>query len=136
MGTKNSKKSQTPTSSENDISLMAINPDGVGFAHIVEHGPDSADHPWTKITYNSEGVITKGEIATAEDIPMASDDPTTVKEKFDMINKIVPTEEMTANRMLITDDTGKVIPSSITTAQMNAMLFFEDAYVSLPDLPS
>ena len=111
---------------------------GTGFAHSVDHSQDGqANTPWTKITFNEEGVVTKGEDATASDVKMSSTDETTVAEKIESIEQTVPTEALTASRVIVTDENGKLAVSDIPSEKLGSLIFFEEASVEdLTDLPT
>lgn len=110
---------------------------GTGFAHIVDHSTDGqANKPWTKITFNNEGVVTKGENATGSDIKVSSTDNTTIDAKITELNKVVPSS-LTPYRVIVTDSTGKLIASEInSTNQLPRIIICEEYGDSgLQDVP-
>ncbi len=116
-----------------DIADMA---GGTGFAHSVDHSTDGqAGTAWTQITFNTEGVITKGEKATGENINLSSTDATTIAEAFDNIGKVVPTNPVTANRVIISDASGKMTAGDLTTEKLARVVLFEEASTAVDDLP-
>ena len=111
---------------------------GTSFAHAVDHSSDGqANTPWTKITFNEEGVIEKGEIATGSDIQVSDSDPTTVAEKFDEIGKVIPNAaDLESERVVITDSTGKIATAGMTTDQLLRVIIFEEGGSTVDPLPT
>lgn len=111
---------------------------GTGFAHAVDHSTDGqANKPWTKITFNAEGVIEKGEIATGSDIRVSSSDQTTIAKKFEEIANVVPdAADLDSERVVITDASGKIATAGMTKEQLGRVIIFEEGGSSATDLPS
>ena len=122
---------------KNTEDIIALT-EGGGFAHSVDHSSDNqANVPWTKITFNEEGVILRGEYATGEDIKVSTDDETTVAERIDEILKIIPNvENMESGKVVITDENGKIATSTMTKDQLLRVIIFEEGGETADNLPS
>ena len=121
-----------------DIRALSGGGGGTSFAHAVDHSTDGqANIPWTKITFNEEGVIEKGEIATGSDIHVSATDNTTVAEKFEEIANVIPNaSDLDPERVVITDQTGKIATSEMTKDQLLRVVIFEEGGEDADDLPT
>lgn len=110
---------------------------GEGFAHIVDHSTDGqANKPWTKITFNTEGVVTKGEVATGSDIQVSSEDSTTIATKFENISKVLPdVSELEKSHVVVTDPNGKLSTSEMSVDQFLHTILFNEDMTEVEDVP-
>lgn len=66
---------------------------------------------------------------------MSSTNTTTVAAAFDNIGKVVPTNPVTANRVIISDASGKMTAGDLTTEKLARVVLFEEASTAVDDLP-